>query len=124
MNYGGRWNSPGPRLLYTSDSLLAAVEELNRHLPGHTLNSFMLHEINVAGAAEVLPSSAFELVMDDDREATRRIGDEWFRRGDTGLMIAPSRVDSASHTVLINLARSKELGVRLVRSTPIEVMQT
>lgn len=124
MNYGGRWNSPGPGLLYTSDSVLAAVEELKRHLPGHTLNSFVLHEINVAGPAEVLPSSAFELVMSDDREATRRIGDEWFRRGGTGLMIAPSRVDPASHTVLINLARSKELGVRIVRSTPIEVMQT
>ena len=45
-NFGGRWNSPGSRLLYTSDSILVAVEELRRHLPLETIRTFTLHGIS------------------------------------------------------------------------------
>lgn len=123
-NYGGRWSSPGPSLLYTSDSVLAAIEELKQYLPLERIRTFMLHEIGVAGMAEALQSSSFKLALNDDWQATRQIGDDWFRRGETGLMIAPSRVDPEAHTVVINLERSQELGLRIIRSTPVNILPT
>lgn len=117
--FGGRWNSPGPHLLYASDGILTAIEELRRHLPLSTIKSFMVHEIRVAARAEILPKDQSQILMSDTYEASRRIGDDWLRRGESEVLVAPSKVDPFGHTVVINLARAAEMDLELVRSTPI-----
>lgn len=119
--YGGRWNSPGPNLLYTSDSILTAIEELRRHLPMGTIRSFMLHEVKIAALAEILPMDQSKLLIGDSYEASRQVGDDWVRRGESDVLVAPSRVDPYAHTVVVNLSRIAQMELEVVRSSPINL---
>lgn len=117
----GRWHTGGIPLLYSSNSVLAAVKELKRMAPSllmspDAMGRFVLHEVRVAGLAETLPTSIRPLVMSEDRNATQQIGDEWLRRGDTGLLVTPSPVDPAAHTILVNLGLRDRIDLRVVRS--------
>lgn len=119
--FGGRWNSPGPRLLYTSDSILTAIEELRPHLPLNSLKNFVLHEIRVSALAEILPRDRSKILIDDSYEASRQVGDDWIRRGQSDVLVAPSSVDPFGHTVVINLAHAERMDIKLARSTPISL---
>ena len=80
---GGRWNSKGTRVLYTSENRSLAVLEILVHLSAVVPDKFVL------GAVDIPVESAVE-VVDDTRlpidwmtldpraqSETRRIGDEW-----------------------------------------------
>lgn len=119
--YGARWNSPGPNLLYTSDSILTAVEELRTHLPLGTIRTLMLHEIRIAALAEILPMDQSKLLIGDSYDASRQVGDDWVKRGESDVLIAPSRVDPYAHTVVVNLSRIARMELEVVRSSPINL---
>lgn len=115
-SYGGRWNSPGFQVIYTSDSVLTAVEALRRATaPVLPTKSFVLHQIRIAGLAEVLP----DIYLGGAEEETRRFGDDWLRRSETDILLAPSHIDPASHTIVINLARRDYFGLDLIQSTQL-----
>lgn len=119
--FGGRWNSPGPNLLYASDSILAAVEELKKHLPLSTIKNFMLHEIRIAALAEILPMDSSRLLISGSFEGSRSVGDDWVKRNQSDVLVAPSRVDPSAHTVIVNLSRIERMKLEVVRSSPINI---
>lgn len=117
--YGGRWNSPGPRLLYASDSVLAALGELRRQADPHLLPHFMLHELHIQALAEVVPLDPSRKPTDLSVEEMRKIGDDWIRRDSSDVLMAVSLVDPSSHTLVVNLAHADRMKLAVTKSTAI-----
>lgn len=103
--YGGRWNSPGHRVVYTADSAaLATLEVLVNLEETALLTAYRLVPADVDGdLVEVLP---VEELPGDWRqrpppESTQQIGDAWLEeRGSVGLSV-PSAV-VPGRTILLN----------------------
>lgn len=105
-DYGGRWNSPGVRIVYTASSTSLALLEILVHL----------------GFPQILPSYALILaVFDEDllmqldtpslpgnwREQpppreTQIIGDEWVTGGRSAVLAVPSTIVPHEMNLLIN----------------------
>lgn len=105
-DYGGRWNSPGTRIVYTASSTSLALLEILVHL----------------GFPQTLPSYSLILaIFDDDlvlhldqpslpdnwREQpspreTQAIGDEWIAGGRSAVLAVPSVVVPHETNLLIN----------------------
>lgn len=108
FRFGGRWNSPGTRVLYTASSLSLATLELFVHLNSEALlaaYSFASIAIGEAAVERVeelaeLPANWEVLPPPED---TQRIGDEWVASG-TGLVLSvPSAVLPVERNYLINV---------------------
>ena len=81
----------------------------------------MLHEIRIAALAEILPMDQSKLLIGDSYYASRQVGDDWVKRGETDVLIAPSRIDPYAHTVVVNLSRIAKIKLEVVRSSPINL---
>jgi RES domain-containing protein len=103
---GGRWNSPGVRLAYTSSSRPLAVLEMLVHVSRETVPADMvlipidLPERWIA-EANTVPADWSDLPFS---AGARMLGDEWVRRGDSLALMVPSVVLPAERNVLINPA--------------------
>ncbi len=96
---GGRWNSPGHPMLYTSADAALALLEVRVHLdlPFDLLpDDFVLIRIEtglLAIEAMPLPSTSAEC---------RQAGDQWLAEKRTPLLRVPSAVIAFSSNILIN----------------------
>ncbi len=106
--YGGRWNSPGRRVVYTSGSLALASLEYMVHVPAE-LSPVDLVALTVQIPDDIspepldvdaLPSDWHQFV---DHAACRDVGDAWLRRGKTLLLRVPAAPIPSEHNVLINV---------------------
>ncbi|MGO8983830.1 MAG: RES family NAD+ phosphorylase [Terriglobales bacterium] len=104
--FGGRWNSPGVRVIYTSPSLaLAAVETFVNLEPNLQPDDLVSIE---AAIPEDLPTERLDLkslprkwhVLRD--ESLRKFGDHWIRAGKTMAMYVPSSAIRGEWNVLLN----------------------
>ena len=106
--YGGRWNSRGVSMVYTSTSLaLAAIEtfvDLEPNLRPDDLMSIEaeLPDDEPAGRVEpaTLPANWHSAGLD----TLRRIGDAWIRGGETLALFVPSAALHSEWNVLLNPA--------------------
>lgn len=104
--YGGRWNSPGVRIVYSSSSLaLAAVETFVHLEPNLQPDDLVSIEAVIPVDLSVerfdlrfLPRKWYEL-RDD---ALRTIGDRWIRGGKTVALQVPSAAIRREWNVLVN----------------------
>lgn len=104
--YGGRWNSPGLRAVYTSGSLaLAALETLVHLDTARPLPRFLAFSIHLAATdvtkAELPPSYSFSGALPDLQE-TRRIGDQWMEEERSLALSVPSAIVPQEFNLLIN----------------------
>jgi RES domain-containing protein len=106
--FGGRWNSHGTRMVYTSDSrALAALETLvhltpqtlGRHLQliGVELNIDMIEEL----PEKKLPRGWHAPVIP---AANKQVGDDWIRSGRSLALKIPSAVIREENNFLLNPA--------------------
>lgn len=104
--YGGRWNSPGTRVVYTSQSVSLAVLELlvhlqaSRSLASYALLSARFEDRFVSAVDRAsLPSDwrAFPAPP-----ALQRIGDAWIASGSTLVLEVPSAIVEGESNYLIN----------------------
>jgi RES domain-containing protein len=118
--YGGRWNSPGTRVVYTAATPSLAVLEILVHLQAVApLGGYVLIEAR-------LPEELIETVArppSDWRaqpapESTRRLGDEWLASGRSMALAVPSVVSPLESLVLLNPAHRDFRRVRLGRPRP------
>jgi RES domain-containing protein len=104
--YGGRWNSPGKRMVYTSGSLaLAALEtlvHLDVALPLPRFLAFSLQlSANDIASADLPVSYSLNGPLPDLTE-TRRLGDAWLDAGRHLALSVPSAIIPQEFNLLIN----------------------
>jgi len=104
---GGRWNSKGVPVLYTSQSRALASLELAVHIPfGFLPKDFKLIAIDLpenCGIMEIdhhiLPENWKQYPFST---LTQKIGNEWFRQTDALIMRVPSVVVEEEFNFLVN----------------------
>jgi RES domain-containing protein len=97
--YGGRWNSPGSRVVYTAAEAALAVLEVRVHLdlPFELLPAdYVLMEVE-SGEATVEAGEALT-----EHDACRRFGDTWLAEQRSALLAVPSVIVPQSRNVLVN----------------------
>ncbi|MGD0506690.1 MAG: RES family NAD+ phosphorylase [Terriglobales bacterium] len=106
--YGGRWNSQGVRMIYTSPSLaLAAVETFVHLEPNLQPDDLVSIEANLPddAAAEHLDLQSLPRKWYELRDDSLRIfGDRWIRAGTTIALHVPSAAIRGEWNVLLNPA--------------------
>jgi RES domain-containing protein len=104
--YGGRWNSPGARLVYTAEHASLAVLEMLVHLDsGLPLAEYSLIEVEFG-------RSLIEIKQLDDLPSnwranpapaqTQSIGDQWVHEGRSVVLQVPSAVLPIEKVFLLN----------------------
>lgn len=103
---GGRWNSPGVRVVYTTSSLALAVLEVlayrkaTKPLPPRHLYTLELQERHITRL------EAADLPADWDAyphpESTQRLGDAWVQAGTSLALAVPSVLTPPEVNVMLN----------------------
>ena len=105
--HGARWNSPGCRVIYASESLSCARLEVLVHsgrASPPTRHGFV--EINIPDDVKIENVTLENLPPQwnsvPDRRTARFIGDAWFRAGRNALLRVPSVASPNDFNILIN----------------------
>jgi RES domain-containing protein len=103
--FGGRWNSEGVRMLYTSESSSLSILEVLAYVSNKT---FVTKEI----VTIKIPDDSLREVtldsLDDDwnnipaNEYTKQIGDVWVKSMESLALIVPSVINPRERNILIN----------------------
>ena len=103
--FGGRWNTPGIRLMYTASTLPLALLEVLVHLeeeemtPNYSSATLVFDESLVADVAE-LPPNWNEATISP---MTRAIGDEWARENRSVVLRVPNAIIRNEFNYLVNV---------------------
>jgi RES domain-containing protein len=122
--YGGRWNSPGTRIVYVAGSVSLAVLEVLVHLGDvGVLSSYSLCAVEFEdGLIEPLDRSKLPA---DWRSypappGSREIGDAWVKGGSSVILEVPSAVVERESNYLINPAHPDFASVNVGEPEPFE----
>ncbi|MEP6779870.1 MAG: RES family NAD+ phosphorylase [Gemmatimonadaceae bacterium] len=121
--YGGRWNSPGRRIVYTSETLaLAALEALVHFAVDVAPTDLVALTIKIPDdlvhetiALATLPAGWAQYV---DTAECRVLGDRWADSGKTPLLRVPAAPVPQEHNILINAAHSESSRIRVIEKRP------
>ena len=104
--HGGRWNSPGIRVAYASDSIALAALEVLAHLQSTAvLQAYSVVSLSFPDQSEEVLEARFlpprwrSFPSPPENQA---IGDQWVARGESLILRVPSAIISAASTYLIN----------------------
>ncbi len=105
--FGGRWNSKGHAVVYTSQSRALAVTELAVHVPlGIIPPDMVMTTIDIPDDVEVYSIESATLPAGWQQfpniPLTRKIGDEWLVKNRGLVMKVPSAVVQGDFNYLIN----------------------
>ncbi len=107
---GGRFNSPGVSVVYTSESLALAQLEMLVHLPtDRLLSTYVAFQVEVPDA--YISTLAKTDLPDNWRAspvplAVQMIGDQWIADGKSVALCVPSAVVPLEHNILLNPAHA------------------
>jgi RES domain-containing protein len=104
--YGGRWNSPGTRIAYASESVALATLEVLVHLqasallPSYALAAIRFPE-DLVEALDLspLPANWKQFPSSPDVQA---IGDQWIKELRSAILRVPSAVIPSAYNFLLN----------------------
>jgi RES domain-containing protein len=117
--YGGRWNSPGRRVIYAARSLsLAMLEQLAQTGTGRLPHDQACVEITILDSVSTETVHPNELPAWDaaDRRASRAFGDRWIAEQRSCVLLTPSVIVPTEQNVVINPAHTDF--VRVTASAP------
>jgi RES domain-containing protein len=104
--YGGRWNSKGIAMIYTSDCISLAALELLVHLHrAEVLNQYRLFTLQIPDDGVMsLDESALpeDWRRDPPPSTTVRIGDEWSESLQSIALAVPSAIVPQQRNILLN----------------------
>ncbi len=108
---GGRWNSPGYAVVYTSSSLSLATLEVLVHLedPAAFANLFSWIPIEIPEALveRIDPATLPDAWAHDEINiASRSIGDSWLRSMQSAVLAVPSVITPGEWNYLLNPGHS------------------
>jgi RES domain-containing protein len=93
--YGGRWNSPGKRVIYAAQTYAGALLEVLVHANlGVVPKTHAAVEIHIPDyvSREALSPQALEGWAAENNVASRRFGDLWLEERRTAVLLVPSVV--------------------------------
>lgn len=122
---GGRWNSPGVRIVYTSASLALAMLEYFAHsslihAPKDVMSIWAEVPDNVA--RETVPLAKLPARWqryDPPVDALRALGDAWVARAKTALLVVPSAIVTVENNYLLNPLHPEFAQVKVGRPAPV-----
>jgi|SRR5580704_8622009 RES domain-containing protein len=122
--YGGRWNSQGVRIVYTSPSLALAAIETFVHLEPN------LQPDDLVSIASEMPDNITTERLDPKSlrgkwyelrdESLKRFGDDWIRSGETLGLYVPSAAIRGEWNVLLNPEHSDFRKIKIEKPKPFE----
>jgi RES domain-containing protein len=104
--YGGRWNSPGVRVIYVSEHQSTAALEVFAHnkpfLPIYTFKAFRLQWPD--DLTEIFPTKKLPANwrIHPPPIETREVGDRWVKQGRSAVLALPSVISPADTNFLLN----------------------
>jgi RES domain-containing protein len=114
--FGGRWNSKGNRVIYTSQNRSLAVLEILVHLSDVLPDKYVLASADVPEGLHVESVNERELPENwgtlnvAEQQSTREIGDRWLGQGRSAVLSVPSVV-SGERNFLVNPAHLEFAGI-------------
>jgi RES domain-containing protein len=122
--YGGRWNSHGVKMVYSSPSLALAAVETFVHLEPNlrpddlvSIEAEIPHDIRTERLElSSLPRKWYEL----RDESLRTFGDRWVRAGETVALLVPSAAIRGEWNVLLNPEHSDFRKLKIEKPKPFE----
>jgi len=119
--FGGRWNSPGLRALYTSSHLSLSVLETYVNIPlllRTSLPVFQAVRISIPDNASTMRISPAQLddllTMPDPMVASQSVGDDWISRRDSLVLQVPSVLVPEEDNLIVNPEHPGAHEVRIV----------
>ncbi len=101
--FGGRWNSPGAALVYTSDSLALAALETLAHLNPPTPLDHVCFELNWPKGLMTTPADLPPGWHSSPAgPASQRLGDRWIAAGTSAVLAVPSTLIPSERNFLLN----------------------
>ena len=122
---GGRWNSPGVRVVYTSASLALAMLEYFAHTSlVHAPKDVMAISADVSDdvsreSVAIAKLPARWQRYDPPVEALRTLGDAWIARGKTAVLVVPSAIVTVENNYLLNPLHPDIARVKIGKATPV-----
>jgi RES domain-containing protein len=104
---GGRWNSKGVRVVYTSSTkALAALETLVHLNPQMSLQYVAIRAIFDDALIDIVAHNALpsDWRAEPPPPSSKRVGDDWVRAGRSAVLALPSVIISGEPNYLLNPA--------------------
>lgn len=120
---GGRWNSPGQSMVYTSSSLSLATLEVLVHLEDTECLARLFSWVRLKIPEDSIQQTD-ELRLpkgwcaDETNVSSRGIGDAWIRSMRTAVLAVPSVVTPSEWNYLLNPAHPDFSRIRIGESKP------
>jgi RES domain-containing protein len=123
--YGGRWNSKGVPLLYTSQSRALAFAEIAMHIPmGIVPKDYFLVSIEIPDTANILNLTEADMPADwrsnPHSGTTQQIGDHFVTENKFLVLQVPSAVVPGDYNFLVNPNHPASSNVKVIASEPFE----
>jgi RES domain-containing protein len=120
--FGGRWNSPGRRVIYAAETYAGAMLEV---LVNSNIGRVPKHhgwiEILIGEDVSVEEVDTCKVRRWDapDQRASRMFGDKWYDEKRSAVMIVTSAVVRAERNVVINQEHSEFRKLRATQAKPV-----
>jgi len=121
MLHGARWNSPGRRIVYASESYAGALLEILAHASGGVPRSQGYIEIEIpAGLSieEVVPEDLPHWGSPSFATA-RAFGDRWYDERRTPVLLVPSVATRIERNILMNQEHPDFVRIRATGPLPV-----
>jgi RES domain-containing protein len=121
MLHGARWNSPGRRVVYASESYAGALLEILAHASGGVPRSQGYIEIEIPADLSIEELMADDLPRWDSAsfEAARAFGDRWYDQRRTPVLMVPSVATRIERNILMNQEHPDFSRIRASRALPV-----
>ncbi len=119
---GGRWNSPGRRVIYAAETYAGAMLEVLVHTNiGKLPKTHSRIEILVRKGIRIEEAGAADIPGWDvpDQRASRRYGDRWYDEGRTAVLLVPSMVAGPERNIAINQEHPDFKRIRATAPRPV-----
>lgn len=119
--FGGRWNSPGTRVVYTSATLSLAALEILVHLTPPVMFKFVAIplEFDDALVEAVTPASLpADWTLEPPPPSTQKVGDLWVKEGRSAVLALPSAIIPGELNYVLNPAHARFRRVTIGKAVP------
>lgn len=122
FRFGSRWISPGRRVVHAAESYaLAVLENLVHWQKSRLPPTLVCVPARVPDSIEQEELVRSAMPAEEDLEAFREIGDDWYDRAESCILWVPSVISPVEHNVLLNQEHQDFAQVRVGRPIAVAI---